>query len=179
MSYQDLSIYFFEELSDINNKRGNKLSDYCVGYLSELLITGIHRDFTITDNKKKYLVDIYKKGIEAEGKHQRCHHFKHLGDYSLIISGYFTSSIDKVEYYINMGSLGYHQTALLLSPEPYLELSRSYSTCVALLNELSTKNRHYKKNNLLEIYEFWNVTQSQCAKEKLLKLGMLTDTVEE
>jgi len=179
MSYQELSIHFFEELYDINKKRGQKLSDYCVGYLSELLLAGIHRDFTTTPDGKKYLFDIYKKGLEAEGKNLRCHHFKHLGDYSLLTSGYFTDSVSQIDYYIDMGSLAYQQTALLLSQEPYTELSNNYSVCVSILNELSTRDRINTERDMLKIYDFWSLTQSDCAREKLLKLGMITDMIEE
>lgn len=181
MLEQNLSTFFIEELSGINNKRGKIVSDECIYYISELLIKGVKKDFIFHKNQKKYLVDLYQKSIEAPGNRERFISYKHLGDYSLFISGYFTESIDEivgVEYYIDMGSRAYEQAALSLYKDPYLELADKYLGCVSLINELSLQ-RIAKPHDILRLYNFWLATQSQFTKEKLLKLGLITEAVEE
>lgn len=182
MSYQELSIFFFEELHSINEKRGLKLTDNCVGYMSELLISGVQKEFLFKDNQKKYLFDLYQKTLEPVGERERFAHYKHLGDYSLIVSGYFTESINDVvgvEYYIDMGSLAYEQAATSLYRDPYYELASKYPVCVSALNEFSVINKKESYSDIIKLYNFWSVTKSQYTKEKLLKLGLLTEAIDE
>lgn len=176
-----LSTFFIEELSNINRQRGKKLSEECVIYMAHLLVKGADRDFIFEDNQKKYLVDLYQKSIEADSYREKFRNYKHLGDYSLFISGYFTESIDElvgIEYYINMGSRAYAQAAISLYRDPYLELADNYPVCVSIINELSLR-RVAKPYDILRLYNFWLATQSQFTKEKLLKLGLITEAINE
>lgn len=176
-----LSTFFIEELSSINKRRGNELSEECVFYIGHLLVKGADRNFIFEDNQKKYLADLYQRSIESIGTHEKFQNYKHLGDYALLISGYFTESIDDlvgIEYYIDMGSLAYEQAAVSLYRDPYLELAYKYPVCVSLINELSLQ-RIVKPHDILKLYDFWLATRSQFTKEKLLKLGLITEAIRE
>jgi hypothetical protein len=150
--------------------------------MSELLIKGVNNDFIYKNDKKKYLVDLYQQTLMSSGPIERFVNYKHLGDYSLIISGYFTESINDivgVEYYIDMGSSAYEQAATSKYREPYHELAANYPICVSVLNELAVSNKEYSYSDIVKLYEFWFITKSEYTKEKLLKLGVLTEAIHE
>lgn len=183
MSYQDLSIFFFDELYSINEHRGGRITTNSVGYLSELLLKGMKNDFLFQDGNKKYLFDMYIKTIEAKSERERFRHYKELGDYSLFMCGYFTEGINPVvgiEYYIDMGSQAYYEAASYNKySEPFYELSEKYIYCLSIINELSIKDKHDNPRDILKLYDFWMTTKSQFTKEKLLKLGLITEIIEE
>lgn len=181
MSQQDLSRYFFEELDKINQHKSTKISQEAICYISNLLLNGTKRDFIFNNNQKKYLVDLYQKSIESNSKRERFQNYKHLGDYSLFISGFFTESIDQVvgiNYYIQMGSQAYEQASICLHKDPYQELSGRYSDCVTLMNELSLQ-RISTSRDVLRLYEAWTSTKNEYTKKKLLKIGVLTEAISE
>lgn len=180
MSYHELSYWFLEELLEINNRQKSNVSENCIGYLSDLLIESLRKEFLF--KKNKYLFDMYIEANSAQDEKNKADKLRFLGDYSLVISGYFTESIKDnigIQYYISMGSAAYNQTAAILNEEPFEELAVKYIKCLNILNELSAKTLNKDNQDILRLYSFWKVTKNPFTKKKLLKLGMLTEVVEE
>lgn len=180
MSYQELSIFFFDELAELNDKYQEQISIGCIGYLSELLLKGLNKEFLFERNQKKYLFDLYTKAVQAEGNHERFLCLKNLGDYSLFVSGYFTENFTKkvsVKYYIDMGSEAYRQASHFKYKEPYSELSENYKYCLSLINEISERQKQTDNLDLIKMYDFWSLTGSLYVKRKLLKLGFITEII--
>lgn len=180
MSHLNLASFFLEELIKINEKRGKELTQESVWYLSNVLLSGLNKEFVFRDNQKQYLVDLYDKSRNAVSRQEKFINYKYLGDYSLFISGYFTESISDlvgVDYYIDMGSQAYIQ-ASLLNDGPYIELSKRYPYCVSLINEFSA-GRISRSTDIFKLYSFWMSTKSKYAKEKLFTLGIMTEIINE
>lgn len=174
-----LSDYFFENLLDINKARKFKLSDDCIIYMSHLLERGANRDFIFNENEKRYLFDLYKNAVESNTPKARLASYKFLGDYSLFFSGYFSENLNDatgIEYYIEMGKSAYSNAAIISDNAIYKELSINYISCVSLINELSL-NRVSDPRDIIKLYNFWLMTRSQFTREKLLKLGLVTEEI--
>ncbi len=177
MSY--LSSFFLSELEIINRRDVVQLSNFTINYLSELMEAGTQKDFLFQDGQKKYLVDLYQLAISAPGKAQRAQNFKHLGDYSLLVSGFFTESIDDfigIEYYVGMGQAAYLEAASILGSQPFLELSTEYLTCMSLLHEIAINE---KSLDPMKLYNFWSVTKSPYTKKRLITIGFMPETIYE
>jgi len=109
---------------------------------------------------------------------------KHVGDISLIVSGFFADNIRRgivhLSYYSSMGESAYLSLA---------QLMRSHQTFAALFEELADKFEHFvdvlacvapwnrpeSDAELLRIYERWLVTGDANLKELLERKGIQTD----
>lgn len=177
MSY--LSSFFLSELEIISQTEQVKLSSLTINYLSELMEAGTQKNFLFQGGQKKYLVDLYKQAIESTGKIQRAQNFKHLGDYSLLVAGFFTESIDEfigIEYYISMGQAAYLEAALTLGIQPFLELSTEYLTCMSMLHEIAINEKNIDP---MQLYNFWTITKSSFTRKRLVKIGIVPEMVYE
>lgn len=174
---ENLHDYFYENIKKINKLENKKISVTSIEYISELLSKKINNDFIFNKKNKIYLFDLYKKIVESQNKEEKIQASKRLGDYSLVTSGYFTESINNIvglDYYINMGSSAYS----LIERDPFFELSKKYLSCISILNKLSAE-RVKNSREILITYNFWLKSKDIFSKEKLLKLGLITEAIEE
>ncbi len=175
MRHGQLETYFHTQINKAIERQNVDLSIFAINYLSDLLSRKAIRN----PEENIYLVDLYAKSIEAQSQEERVYYLRRLGDHSLIVSGYFSDSLERkggLSYYIDMGSCAY---ASIRKPAIYLELSSRYKDCVSVLHEVSESNRKYSSKDIVRLYDFWISTGSQTAKEELMMLGMITTGVEE
>lgn len=137
VSSANMREYFREALGSALRKRPVDLSDTAQAYLVNLLA-----DFGKTENvyagtdkgEKPTLVDLLARAQEAEPT-EAVRIYKHMGDSSLYLSGFFTDAVEKdlcgVEYYVSMGGSAYRSVAGLIRP--------TAATSSALFDELSDK----------------------------------------
>lgn len=110
--------------------------------------------------------------------------FRHIGDVSLYVSGYFQDSLTRklvdVDYYIEMGGTAYQQVAARTDEDHlkviYLELADKFSRFVDVLAEVSDKTSPPRdEKDLLRLYELWVRTRSERAAKALQEAGIITN----
>ena len=109
---------------------------------------------------------------------------KHIGDFSLLLSGLFSDAVSKkildLEYFIHMGQTGYQYAHhVSLDPEVsrlFLELSKQFVPYMEVLHRVAQLTGLINENNVLNIYEKWQHSQSPYLKKLLASHGIIFNT---
>lgn len=107
--------------------------------------------------------------------------FRHVGDVSLYVAGFFQESLNRkrvdLDYYIDMGGTAYKQVAAradaLSHQSMYKELSEKFSHFVSVLAAVSDRTTPKTEKDLLRLYEFWVRTGSERAAKSLKEAGII------
>jgi len=174
--------YFKDEVEEAISKlhiRINELTTfYIVNLLTEFFRT--ERIYRSEDLRHKPLAQIFLESKFYDIA-RRIKILKHLADYSLFISGFFSESLKRklvnIDYFIALGSKAYLDVARLLEVKEktlvdiYQELGKKFPELVDLLTEVS-EHAIKRRRDLLHIYERWLRTHSQYEEKKLRKYGI-------
>ena len=142
--------FFRIELCKASDILKLRLSTEREAYLVLLLSSFGKKEFT-----KKYLSDIYTQAIEADTVKKENEKYKELGDYALIMSGFFRGSLDDQElnYYINFGIMGYSRIGYTYPI--YIELAKTFDDNRRLLEHV------FSKTLGLSIIDYNNITKNK------------------
>lgn len=176
--------FFYDLVSEAISQRDMDTNPLAVKYLSELLLFYMNADnlFSEQDDSGKRrqstLAEMYLKAINAEESHIKNDLLKRLGDTSLYISGFFASSLKKkvidIDYYIDMGGTAFANLAYSIDNHLYQELygefAENFIDFVDVITWVS-QNSLNSNEDLLRLYETYQITGSNLAKEKLIKHG--------
>jgi len=107
--------------------------------------------------------------------------FRHIGDVSLYVAGFFQESLNRklvdVDYYIDMGGTAYQHVAARTGEDIlkalYQELADKFGALVEVLAEVSDKTSQRSEKDLLRLYELWVRTRSERAAKALHEAGIL------
>jgi glutamine synthetase len=107
--------------------------------------------------------------------------FRHIGDVSLYVSGYFQDSLCRklvdVDYYIDMGGAAYQQVAVRSDEDIlrliYEELAKKFAAFVDVLAAVREKTAPRTEKDLLRVYELWVRTRSERAAKALQEAGII------
>jgi hypothetical protein len=122
------------------------------------------------------------RALESAGGEQRAR-LRHVGDVSLITSGYFSDSLRRklvdVDYYVALGEYAYGSLGRDerdgLGPV-FAELGRKFAGFVDILAEVSEASGLTSDTDLLRLYEKWLRTGSRVSGERLVKRGILPNS---
>jgi hypothetical protein len=135
--------FFRENLTEALKKTSTKLTDTAQVYLVNLLVDFMRAENVyagVDPGERPVLVDLYQRAQEAEPQ-EAVRIFKHMGDQSLYLTGFFTEAVNSVEYYVSMGGSAYASVAGLTRPSTssalFTELSDRFPQLVDLLNAMS------------------------------------------
>ncbi len=129
---------------------------------------------------------LVKDAIERPEVHEQQARFRHVGDLSLYVAGFFQDSLNRklvdVDYYIGMGGTAYQHAAARSAEQTlrgvFHELAERFSTFVDVLADVSEKTTPRTEKDLLRLYEVWVTTRSERAAKALQEAGILpNDTV--
>lgn len=132
----------------------------------------------------KPLALIYAEAVEAGSAEQRHAALKRLGDVALLISGMFSSSLNRkvvdVDYYIAMGGSAYACLSGISRGTVrgralcaiFGELSSKFSRFVDVLAEVGEQSGIGSQTDVMRLYEIWLRSGSRRAGERLRKLGI-------
>lgn len=131
--------------------------------------------------REEPLALLIKEAIETPEPKAQGAMFRHVGDVSLYISGYFQESLSRklvdVDYYIGMGGTAYQQAASRADESimraVYEELSSKFASFVEVLGEVSSQTTPRTEKDLLRMYELWVRTRSERAAKALQEAGIL------
>jgi len=132
----------------------------------------------------KPLALIYAEAVDAASAEQRHAALKRLGDVALLISGLFSSSLNRkvvdLDYYIAMGGSAYGYLCDISRGTArgrafcsiFGELSDKFPSFVDVLAEVGETSRLNSDTDIMRLYEIWLRTGSRRAAERLRKLGI-------
>jgi hypothetical protein len=127
---------------------------------------------------------IYAEALEAARPEQQQQLLRRLGDVALVISGLFSSSLNRkpvdVDYYIAMGGTAYGVLCELSRGTVrsralgaiFDELSKKFQRFVDVLAEVGEKSPLNSSTDIMRLYEIWLRTGSKRSAERLRKLGI-------
>jgi hypothetical protein len=137
--------------------------------------------------REEPLAIMVKEALEEPAPSVQCARFRHIGDVSLYVGGYFQDSLNRklvdVDYYIDMGGAAYQHAASRCSEEEilrtvYEELAAKFAAFIEVLADVSEKTTPRTERDLLRLYELWVRTRSERAAKALQEAGILpNDTI--
>ncbi len=107
--------------------------------------------------------------------------FRHVGDVSLYMAGYFQDSLNRklvdVDYYIDVGGQAYKHAASRVDENikrsVFSELADKFGSFVEVLATVSDKTAPKTEKDLLRLYDIWVKTKSERAAKALQEAGIL------
>ncbi len=182
----NLQLYFHELIQEAIGHQHLQADEHISFYLVNLLshFTKTEHIQRREDGEETPLAILFCKAQE-ESPEERARLLKYLGDFSLLISGFFQDSLSRkivdVDYYMNMGGSAYSQLSTLgvfkkqptLFNQLFSELSDRFVQWVDVISEVSEASRINSHQNLLRLYEKWIRTGSHRLKEILSEKGVI------
>ena len=159
---------------------------------TEFYLVNLLNQFMTTDNlfprdgkgnvREEPLAILVKEALEQPAKRHQSLLFRHLGDVSLYVAGFFHESLSRklvnVGYYIDMGGTAYQQVAARSEEDKlrrmFGELAEKFARCVNVLAEVSEKTTPVptRETDVLRFYDIWFKTKSDRAAKVLEKAGI-------
>jgi hypothetical protein len=137
--------------------------------------------------REEALAIMVKEALEEPMPSAQCARFRHIGDVSLYVGGYFQDSLNRklvdVDYYIDMGGAADRHASVRCSEEEalravYEELAGKFASFVEVFADVSEKTTPRTERDLLRLYELWVRTRSERAAKALQEAGILpNDTI--
>ncbi len=127
---------------------------------------------------------LYAEAVETSNPEARRQLLRHLGDVALLISGLFSSSLNRkvvdIDYYIAMGGAAYGVLRDIDRGSArgrafcaiFDELSRKFQVFVDVLSEVGEGSHLKSSSDTMRLYEIWLRTGSPRAAARLRKLGI-------
>jgi hypothetical protein len=131
--------------------------------------------------REEPLALMVKDALEQPQPRAQSAMFRHIGDVSLYVGGYFQDSLNRklvdVDYYIDMGGAAYQRVAVRSDEEVlravYQELANKFGSFVEVFAEVSDKTSPRTEKDLLRLYDLWVRTRSGRAAKALQEAGIL------
>ena len=180
--------HFRESIQSALNNQKVDAGEDTVYYVVNLLAYYTHAEnlFSRTADgvDLKPLALIYAEAVEAQSVEERHAALKRLGDVALLISGVFSSSLNRkvvdVDYYMAMGGSAYAHLSDISRGTVrgrafraiFGELSDKFPRFVEVLAEVSEHSALSSQTDVMRLYEVWLRTGSQRAADRLRKLGI-------
>ena len=149
---------------------------------TEFYLVNLLNEFMKADKLTEEPLALLVKGALEEPLPQaQSARFRHIGDVSLYVCGFFQDSLNRklvdVDYYIDMGGAAYQQVAARAAEESlkyvYEELAEKFASFVEVLADVSDKTTPRTEKDLLRLYELWVRTRSERAAKALQEAGIL------
>lgn len=158
-------------------------------YLVNLLLHFMSTDNLYTRDaeghfREEPLALMLKEALEQTEPRQQELMFRHVGDVSLYVAGYFQDSLFRklvdLDYYVSLGGGAYNQVANRVQEAPlkptFEELSDKFPKLVAVLAEVGEKTQAPRtEKDLIRTYDLWRATQDERARRKLTEAGIVLD----
>lgn len=176
--------YFRESLQTSMRTTRTHLSDTAQAYLVNLLaeFARAERAFAGSDQGGPVFVDLLVRAQESEGEgetHEALKLYKHMGDSTLYLSGFFSESVEKrgnVDYYVSLGGSAYDAVARLMRPTAasssalFAELAHRFKQLVDLLEAMSLHGDKSQKKGDAAVLALVERYQRTGSKEVLAAL---------
>jgi len=188
---EEKPVEYFREMvntavEDLHIHANEEVIFYIVNLLAEFLkIENLYMDLDPKADEEPLTV-LLEKALNSD-QNEQIMRFKHLGDFSLFISGFFSDSLYRrlisLDFYETVGCTSYNQLANIMKSkvqsktfwELYNELAENFSVFVDILSEVSDKSFSHTNKDILNVYERWLKTKSLRDEKILRKEGIFPD----
>ncbi len=182
----NLQIYFHELVHEAIQHQGLQPDEHVSFYLVNLLshFTKSENIQRREDGEETPLAILFCQA-QHESPEVKTRLLKYLGDFSLLISGFFQDSLSRkivdIDYYISMGGAAYSQLSSpglfkskqALFTQIFSELSDHFVKWVDVISEVSEASKINSHQNLLRLYEKWVRTGSDRLRDLLTQKGIV------
>jgi hypothetical protein len=184
--------FFRESLTTSLQRARVSVSEHVQLYLVQLLTEFGRADavFAGGDEEKPVMVDMINRAQEADPQ-EAVRIYKHMGDRSLYLTGFFAGAVEKAVvgrgFYVSMGGQAYAQVSSLVRSSTattaalFAEMSDRFEALVRVLESMSLQpvaNGQASNDDVLEVYERFQRTGNEQAKEALQRRGIIVDRFE-
>lgn len=129
---------------------------------------------------KATLAETFLKASNSEPA-TRVELLKKMADRSLYVSGFFGDSLQRkmvdIDYYAEMGGTAYAALASCVREDTSVKLYKEYAhrflEFAEVLTSISSKAHLTDEANIMRLFENYNMTGSEIAREKLLEKGLI------
>lgn len=184
--FPNLQLYFHELVSEALQHQKLQADEHVSFYLVNLLshFTKSENIQRREDGEETPLAVLFCQA-QAESPEVKARLLRYLGDFSLLIAGFFQDSLSRkivdIDYYMSMGGAAYSQLTTLnvfkqrqaLFSQIFGELSERFVKWVDVISEVSEASRINSHQNLLRLYEKWVRTGSDRLRDLLSQKGIL------
>lgn len=186
-THQTLESYFRELLEDALAAEKLSLDDGSVAYLLRVVAEFGASDALHAGGRDEpgtpALVWLYERAQRSDPG-QRFDALRHLGDVSLVVSGFFTPHIERerslvgLDYYVDMGTAAYRSAASLARRTGFSELldelARNFARLVEVLSYVAERTTLPVARDLGAIYERFMLTpESHVATSRMFDTGCM------
>ncbi len=178
--------FFSVAVDEALKERGLKTFPYARDYLVSLLdrhldVTTLYDDVDERGRKvRESFAEMYLKAAQIEIASERIEMFQRLGDRSLYISGFFADSLSRklvsLSYCADIGKQSYEYISSHVEDDLvaklYRDLSTRFEKYMDILSFISTKSKMVSEQNILRLFEAYQETGSDYAKDQLVEKGL-------
>ena len=159
MTIDPMRLFFSRLIYETDESVGFGFDPLVIEYVASVLTQFVKTDALLNDQEGLPTLALwYSKAINSMGQDRR-HAFRRMGDVSLFMSGFF---IDRVrvtgglEYFMDMGCLGYDQAMSSKNDHVMLRLSRDFPVMVDILNRISNGSGLCDVLSVSEAYDIFS-----------------------
>jgi hypothetical protein len=171
--------YFREQVSAAMARQHLRAGDLTTYYLVNLLCRFVRPEGLAAQEDGLPLAFRLARALESGGVQQR-ERLRHLGDFSLFVSGFFSDSLQRravdVDYYVSMGEYAYgslsRRDAETLA-EVFRELAGKFVGFMDVLADVSEQTAVSSSGDVLRLYEKWLRTGSARTGQQLIDRGIV------
>lgn len=171
--------YFREQVSAAMARQHLRAGDLTTYYLVNLLCRFIRPEGLAAQEDGVPLAFRLARALESGGVQQR-ERLRHLGDFALFVSGFFSDSLQRravdVDYYVSMGEYAYgslsRRDAETLT-EVFRELAGKFVGFMDVLADVSEQTAVSSSGDVLRLYEKWLRTGSARTGQQLIDRGIV------
>lgn len=179
----DAREYFRGELQSALEKQQISAQTESIEYLVNLMLRYMESEAFFVKNAKgklenNVLADLYAEYLKGSVEKKKLA-LQRLGDICLLISGYFSDSLNRkvvdIDYYFGMGGSAYWTLASIHNGSSlYKELAVKFKPFSGILSEMSERSGLQTNSDLLRLYERWLFTGSDRLRGLLSEQGIAT-----
>jgi hypothetical protein len=166
-THTTLEGFFHDLLQGALDSEGVALNEASISYLLNLCADFARRDALHACEREEEtgtpgLVWLYQRAQQGD-RGVRFQAYRHLGDVSLVVSGFFASHIERdrslvsIDYYVQMGAAAYGTAANLAEPTGFKhmlhELSQKFRALVEVLTRVAERTTLPVANDVAALYE--------------------------
>jgi len=184
--FPNLQLYFHELVSEALQHQKLQADEHVSFYLVNLLshFTKSENIQRREDGEETPLAVLFCQA-QSESPEVKARLLRYLGDFSLLIAGFFQDSLSRkivdIDYYMSMGGAAYSQLSTLnvfkqrqaVFNQIFGELSERFVKWVDVISEVSEASHINSHQNLLRLYEKWVRTGSDRLRDLLSQKGIL------
>ena len=179
--HTSLNGYFHQEVRVALFRQNIQTTEHVEYYLVNLLAV-FAQELNQVDSP---LAILFLDSITTPDAPKRYRQLKQLGDFALLVSGYFSDSLKRklvdVDYYIGLGSNAYQALSSIsinisAFQQTFEELGDQFPRYVDVLSEISENSGMQNNSDLLRLYEKYLKTGSERLKTKLQEAGIPVTT---